>query len=98
MGVGIGATVALFSVLRTVLLQPLPYPDADRLVELRETAPDPDQERSGPSSWDFTDRERSSAGLESMAAWYLTSGTFRTASSVEEVRSAQDRIHSRSGS
>src|SRR5262245_1101840 len=32
LGLGIGATVTLFAVVRTMLGQPLPYPNADRLV------------------------------------------------------------------
>ena len=37
MALGIGATTALFSVADGVLLKPLPWPDADRLVRLSET-------------------------------------------------------------
>lgn len=34
LGLGIGATVSIFSVVHTVLLSPLPFPDSDRLVVL----------------------------------------------------------------
>ncbi len=37
--VGIGATTAVFTVLNAVLLRPLPYRDADRLVEVTHRAP-----------------------------------------------------------
>src|SRR5947207_1571971 len=37
MALGIGATTTLFSVAYGVLLKPLPWPDADRLVRLTET-------------------------------------------------------------
>ena len=36
---GIGVTTAVFSIFYSVLLKPLPYPDADRLVSVYDTQP-----------------------------------------------------------
>ncbi|MDP9003524.1 MAG: ABC transporter permease [Verrucomicrobiota bacterium] len=36
LALSIGASTAIFSVLDAVLLRPLPYPDQERIVELRE--------------------------------------------------------------
>ena len=39
LSIGIGATTAIYSVVDTILLQPLPFPDSDRLVRVIENAP-----------------------------------------------------------
>ena len=39
LAIGIGATTAIYSVVDTILLQPLPFPDSDRLVRVIENAP-----------------------------------------------------------
>jgi putative ABC transport system permease protein len=39
LGLGIGANTAIFSLINSVLLKPLPYPAADRIVTIWETVP-----------------------------------------------------------
>ena len=40
LAIGIGASAAIFSVVRGVLLKPLPYPDAESLVGVWHTSPE----------------------------------------------------------
>jgi hypothetical protein len=68
LGLGIGASTAIFSVVNAVLLTPLPFPDPDRLVRIWETNPRSDDfSTSEPNYLDFRDRNRS---FELMAAWW----------------------------
>ena len=64
LALGIGASTTIFSVLHAVLLRPLPYPQQERIVELREL----DENRKGmavtePNFEDLKNRSRSFAAL-----------------------------------
>ena len=67
LAVTIGANTAVFSVVNAVLLRPLPYERPDRLVQIRNTTPDPDLPEVPLSYPNFLDLEAAVKGLSQMA-------------------------------
>ena len=66
LAVGLGATTAIFSAVDTILLQPLPYPDADRVVGVWDT--DPEVPRLPTTFGTFRELEERSRSFEALAA------------------------------
>ena len=64
---GIGVSTAMFGVLNAVLLRPLPFPDADRLV--RVLATEGDRIIPGPSPMDVRDYAAQNHTLEKFAVY-----------------------------
>ena len=66
LAVGIGANTAIFSFVDGLLLKPLPYPDADRIVRVMEKPPR--GERNGISTLNFLDWQKDNTVFDFMSA------------------------------
>ena len=77
LALAIGANVAIFSVVDTVLLQPLGYPDADRIVSIETVWTNTGRVTQSVSGPDFLDWQAHNDVFEKMAVYYSgdTGGT-----------------------
>jgi putative ABC transport system permease protein len=81
---GIGANTAIFSVVNAVLLRPLPYADADRIVWLWDTIP---QLPTAPTSLpEFLDWKEQSRSFEHLAAFQSGNMFLDAGDGTEDVR------------
>jgi predicted permease len=88
---GIGMTTAIFSVVNAVLLRPVPYPDAERLVMVWETDRDTGTTHE-PGSWpDYVDFEERSRTIDRFAGLIADEATF-TPDRGEPSRVAEMRV------
>ena len=69
LALGIGATTTMFGLLNAVALRPLPYPEAERLVELWGNVERQVVERRGTSIPDYLDWKAKSQSFDLMSAW-----------------------------
>ncbi len=82
-GLGIGATTTLFSVIRAVLLEPLPYPDPGRLVRIYTDAR---SDRYPFSAADYLALEEQQTGFSRIAGYWNSSKTFSRGDLSERMR------------
>ena len=87
LALGIGANTAIFSIINTVLLKPLTYPDPDRIVQLMNTSP------NGTYAWasipNFSNWCDQTSILEDVAAFDQGGSAMNiTGADPEQVRAA----------
>src|SRR5687768_16316214 len=71
LALGTGANAAIFSVVNTVLLRPLPYPQPERLVRLYETMRDQAGWQGSVSFANFIDWRTEAKSFDALAAYSI---------------------------
>jgi putative ABC transport system permease protein len=70
LAVGIGANAAIFTVVNAVLLQPLPYPESERIMGISHTAPGIDMPKFEISDGTFFVYRRDNRSFESLGIYW----------------------------
>jgi predicted permease len=88
LAVGIGLAASVFALVEGVLLRPLPYPDAERLVAVRHVAPGIEFTRDGVSPGVFLHYRDGNRTFEAIATYHTSSGALTGGERSERVRTA----------
>jgi predicted permease len=88
LALGIGANAAMFSITDTVLLRPLPYPDADRLISISADNRERGIKGLHVSFTRLTLIQEQSRTLESVGGYFATNSSLTTHGFPEQVAAA----------
>ncbi len=91
LALGVGGNTAIFSFVDGVLLKPLPYRDADRIVRVLEKPPRGD--RNGISTLNFLDWQKDNTVFEFMAAQTGGPATLTGSGDAVQLRGARVSPH-----
>jgi putative ABC transport system permease protein len=87
LALGIGTNTAIFSVIDTVLLKPLPYPAANRLYAFMSTGPQGSFDRASPTK--FNTWHMYATAFEHLSAYRFTAVTVTAGDEPEQVPTGQ---------
>src|SRR3954453_8959041 len=87
LAIGIGATAAMFSVVDGVLLKPLPYPNADKLIVLDHSAQGVNLKSAGAAPFLYYTYREDGRVFQDVAMWTGDTESVTGLAEPEEVRS-----------
>jgi putative ABC transport system permease protein len=85
LALGLGANTAIFALINTVLLRPLPFPDPGDLVQIWEANPSKGQLQVVVSPYNFVDWQKQSATMAEMAVYEYESFALTTSTAPERM-------------
>jgi len=85
LALGIGANTAIFSVVYAVLLQPLPFPEPDRIVRIWESRLDRGWDRSSVAPANFWDLREMNRAFEDLGGYRFSSTNFTDGDYPEQL-------------
>src|SRR5262245_65356549 len=85
LAVCIAANTAMFGIVRSVLLKPLPFADSDRVLLLYNSYPNAGAARVGAAVPDYFDRQAAVPALDQLALFRREGMTFGDANGAERV-------------
>ncbi|MCI0390055.1 MAG: ABC transporter permease, partial [Acidobacteria bacterium] len=88
LALGIGANTAIFSVVNSVLLSPLPYEKSDRLVMLWDNNVELGRQHQGLAPGNYHDLRGAGEMFEASAAWSVMARTLTSEQDAEQAQCA----------
>jgi putative ABC transport system permease protein len=88
LALGIGATTAMFTIVNSVLLRPLQYPEPERIVVFEGINPGKGIKQSNMSVPDLVDWQKQSQSFEQIAGFFTWSAFLATGDEIERIRAA----------
>jgi len=89
LAITIGANTAIFSIVRSVLLKPLPVPDSDRIVFIYNSYPNAGAPRAEAAVPDYFDRLREMTVFEDQAVYRRQDMTLGSEKGAERIRAVR---------
>ena len=89
MGVGIGVSGLLFALVNGIVLQPLPYPEPDRLVRIFDINREAGIPRRGAASGNIAEWRQRSSAFDGITGYYATGRTISVGDGAEALITAQ---------